>query len=397
MVKQSPERPPLLTVAWESAPLLVGELRRAGSAVHHGATSRRPMPDGVRLTRLPGGGDGDLAVFTLTDPADRATADLLRAAGDAWRSALGDRTVLLAEPRSFCAGVERAVAIVEEALERYPHPVYVRKQIVHNVHVVRDLSARGAVFVEELDEVPSGATVVFSAHGVAPAVRADAGRRGLNVIDATCPLVTKVHSEVRRYARRGDRVFLVGHPGHEESEGTLGEAPDRTVLVTTPQDVAALPDLDGESASFALQTTLAMDEADEVVAALRERFPSIQGPGSDDICYATTNRQRSVRAVAAEADTVFVVGSRNSSNSVRLVEVARRAGSRARLVEDAVDVPLADLAGARVVGLTAGASAAPALVEEIVRALRGLGAVRTETRQVAVETVTFALPKELTR
>lgn len=316
----------------------------------------------------------------------------------AWRAARGPRTVLLAGPRSFCAGVERAVEIVEQALERFPHPVYVRKQIVHNRHVIEELAAKGAVFVDELDAVPAGATVVFSAHGVAPAVRREAAERDLTVLDATCPLVTKVHSEVRRYARRDRRVFLVGHAGHEESEGTLGEAPDRTTLVESVADVAGLAPLTpGESAAYALQTTLAVDEAADVVAALRARFPGIEGPGSDDICYATTNRQQSVRAVAAESDLVLVVGSGNSSNSLRLVEVARRAGTPALLVEDAEEIPLAALAGTRTVGLTAGASAAPGLVDGVVTALRGLGPVEVAERRVAVETVTFSLPKELTR
>ncbi|MFJ4897642.1 4-hydroxy-3-methylbut-2-enyl diphosphate reductase [Streptomyces sp. NPDC088727] len=396
--------PAVITVPGDSAPLLAGELSREGLRVSDGA----PYPFGaVHMER---GADGSTVSFTLPEtvpdgqgeeaeghvPADSAAR--FEAVRAAWQSALGARTVLLAEPRSFCAGVDRAIEVVEEALEQRPHPVYVRKQIVHNTHVVRDLAARGAVFVDELDEVPAGATVVFSAHGVAPAVRTAAELGGLHVLDATCPLVTKVHAEVRRYARRGDRVFLIGHEGHEESEGTLGEAPDRTTLVQSVEEVAALPDLDeGATASYALQTTLAVDEAEDVVLALQDRYPGIQGPGSDDICYATTNRQASARAVADSSDLVLVVGSRNSSNSVRLVEVAERAGARARLVEDVGEVRLTDLCGADTIGLTAGASAAPALVDEIVRALRGLGSVSTSVRRVAQETVTFSLPKELSR
>ncbi|MFD7862821.1 4-hydroxy-3-methylbut-2-enyl diphosphate reductase [Streptomyces sp. NPDC057682] len=386
MVEQ-PE-PATLTVPLAAAPLVTGALLREGLTVREGAPHR---PGTVGLELRTGGSEAH-----FTAPPDAAAP--FTAVRDAWRAALGPRTVLLAEPRSFCAGVDRAVEIVEEALRRHPHPVYVRKQIVHNTHVVRDLAGRGAVFVDELDEVPAGATVVFSAHGVAPAVRADAARRGLRVLDATCPLVTKVHSEVRRYARRGDRILLIGHAGHEESEGTLGEAPERTTLVQSVADVAALDDPEpGTRVSYALQTTLAVDEAAEVVHALQERFPGIQGPGSDDICYATTNRQAAVRAVAGDSGLVLVVGSRNSSNSVRLVEVAERAGARARLVEDVGEVRLAELRDAATVGLTAGASAAPALVDEIVRALRGLGPVTTSVRRVAQETVTFSLPKELSR
>ena len=248
------------------------------------------------------------------------------------------KRVILASPRSFCAGVERAIEIVEQVLEQREGPVYVRKQIVHNTHVVADLERRGAVFVEELDEVPDGAAVVFSAHGVSPAVRADAERRGLDVLDATCPLVAKVHAEARRFAGRGDTIVLIGHAGHEEVDGTLGEAPDRTVLVRSAADVASLEVEDPTRVSYLTQTTLAVDEASEVVDALRARFPELRGPGSDDICYATTNRQDAVRAIAAESDVVLVVGSANSSNSVRLVEVARREGTPAYLVDGVSDI-----------------------------------------------------------
>ncbi|MBY8852037.1 4-hydroxy-3-methylbut-2-enyl diphosphate reductase, partial [Saccharothrix sp. MB29] len=232
--------------------------------------------------------------------------------------------VLLASPRSFCAGVERAIDIVDRLLDQRGGPVHVRKQIVHNTHVVAELEARGAVFVDELDAVPDGATVVFSAHGVSPAVREEAERRGLDVVDATCPLVTKVHAEARRYAARGDTVVLIGHAGHEVVEGTLGEAPDRVVLVETAADVAALEVPDPARVSYLTQTTLAVDETAEVLDALRARFPALRGPSSADICYATTNRQDAVREVARDADLVLVVGSANSSNSVRLVELARR-------------------------------------------------------------------------
>jgi 4-hydroxy-3-methylbut-2-enyl diphosphate reductase len=304
----------------------------------------------------------------------------------------GPTTVLLAAPRSFCAGVERAVEIVEKVLEQRPHPVYVRKQIVHNSHVVADLEARGAVFVEELDEVPDGATVVFSAHGVAPGVRAEADRRGLAVVDATCPLVTKVHAEARRFAARGDTVVLVGHAGHEEVEGTLGEAPSRTVLVATAADVAALDIEDPARVSYLTQTTLAADEVAEVVGALRDRFPLLAGPGSDDICYASTNRQEAVKAIARDADVVLVVGSANSSNSQRLVELARRLGVAAHLIDDASGLRDEWLAGARVIGLSAGASAPPRLVDEVLDALRARGPVLVQERQVASESLQFSLP-----
>ena len=300
--------------------------------------------------------------------------------------------MLLASPRSFCAGVDRAIEIVEQLLARRGGPIYVRKQIVHNTHVVADLSSRGAVFVDELTEVPAGATVVFSAHGVSPAVRTEAVDRGLDVVDATCPLVTKVHAEARRFAARGDTVVFVGHAGHEEVEGTLGEAPDRMMLVETAEDVAALEVEDPTRVSYLTQTTLAVDETSAVVDALRDRFPALRGPGSDDICYATTNRQRSLAAVADEADLVLVVGSTNSSNSVRLVEVARRMGTPAYLVDDVSDISEGWLAGVQVVGLTAGASAPPELVDEVVQWLRRFGPVRVEERETARETITFGLP-----
>jgi 4-hydroxy-3-methylbut-2-enyl diphosphate reductase len=302
------------------------------------------------------------------------------------------RTVLLAAPRSFCAGVERAIEVVERALELRGAPVYVRKQIVHNTRVVADLTARGAVFVDTLDPVPDGATVVFSAHGVAPDVYAAAARRGLRVIDATCPLVTKVHAEARRFAARGDTVVLIGHAGHEEVEGTLGEAPDRTVLVATPEDAARVAVADPERVSYLTQTTLAVDEAAAVVGALRARFPALRGPGSDDICYATTNRQDALAAIADDADTVLVVGSANSSNSVRLVELAERRGTPAHLIDSAADIRPEWLAGAATVGLTAGASAPPVLVDAVVAALGWLGPLDVHERTTTRETLRFTLP-----
>ncbi|MDQ3787994.1 MAG: 4-hydroxy-3-methylbut-2-enyl diphosphate reductase, partial [Actinomycetota bacterium] len=301
-------------------------------------------------------------------------------------------TVLLAAPRSFCAGVERAIEIVEHALAQRGRPVYVRKQIVHNAHVVADLEQRGAVFVDELAEVPPGATVVFSAHGVSPAVRAEAGRRHLRVVDATCPLVTKVHAEARRFAGRGDTVLLVGHAGHEEVEGTLGEAPERTILVEDVEQAWAVTVPDPERVSYLTQTTLSVDETAEIVGVLRARFPFIKGPASADICYATTNRQHALSTVAERADLVLVIGSTNSSNSLRLVELARRAGTRAHLVDDAGDIRPEWLDGVRTVGVTAGASAPPELVDEVVAAL---GPVRVLEHRTATEDIRFTLPSSV--
>jgi 4-hydroxy-3-methylbut-2-enyl diphosphate reductase len=305
---------------------------------------------------------------------------------------IGPRTVLLASPRSFCAGVERAIAIVEQLLDQRDGPIYVRKQIVHNIHVVADLQARGAVFVDELNTVPDGATVVFSAHGVSPAVRTEAADRALEVIDATCPLVAKVHAEARRFADRGDTVILIGHAGHEEVEGTLGEAPDQTVLVQTAEEVAGLEVTDPARVSYLTQTTLAVDETAEVVDALRARFPALRGPASDDICYATTNRQDALKAIAAESDLVLVVGSTNSSNSVRLVELAHRHDTPSYLIDDPSGIRPEWLEGVGVVGLTAGASAPPRLVEAVIAALAELGPVTVVERETTRETVHFTLP-----
>ncbi|WP_235921934.1 4-hydroxy-3-methylbut-2-enyl diphosphate reductase [Lentzea tibetensis] len=373
-----------VAAACPSAPILLGELRRRGveaSVVDALDVDERTAELLERFTADP------RVVFECSE-TQPAVLDALRA----WAAAAGDRHVLLAGPRSFCAGVERAIEIVERVLGQCGAPVYVRKQIVHNVHVVRELEERGAVFVDELDEVPPSATVIFSAHGVSPAVREEAARRDLRVVDATCPLVTKVHSEAKRFAQRGDTIVLIGHAGHEESEGTLGEVPGM-LLVEKPDDVREL-DLDGP-VSFLMQTTLAVDEAAGVVDALRTRFPQLTGPHSDDICYATTNRQDSLRAVAADAELVLVVGSVNSSNSLRLVELARRSGCAAHLIDDVTDLDPAWLVGVRTVGLTAGASAPPRLVTEVIDALRGLGAVTVEERQVAVETIHFGLPRNV--
>jgi 4-hydroxy-3-methylbut-2-en-1-yl diphosphate reductase len=303
--------------------------------------------------------------------------------------------VVLAQPRGFCAGVERAIEIVERALERSDSPVYVRKQIVHNSHVVAGLERRGAVFVDELSDVADQSLVVFSAHGVSPAVRAEADRRGLDSIDATCPLVAKVHAEARRFAAEGYLVVLIGHAGHEEVEGTLGEAPGAAVLVQSADDVAALRPPDPGKIAYLMQTTLSADEAGSIVDALLERFPAARGPGSDDICYATTNRQLAVRAVAAESDLVLVAGSANSSNSRRLVETSQRAGTPAYLIDDTGDIELGWLAGASTIGITAGASAPPAMVSEIVTALSGLGPVELSERVVTTESIKFSLPKEV--
>lgn len=307
-------------------------------------------------------------------------------------SGVESRTVLLAAPRAFCAGVERAVEIVERALVSRGRPIHVRKQIVHNAHVVADLESRGAVFVEELDEVPEGATVVFSAHGVSPAVRAEAARRGFEVFDATCPLVSKVHAEARRFADRGDTVLLVGHAGHEEVDGTMGEAPDQMILVQSADEARTVQVPDPNRVSYLTQTTLAVDETAEIIDVLRARFPALRGPGSDDICYASTNRQVALRAIADEADLVLVVGSANSANTQRLIELARRGGRTAYLVEDAGEIRPEWLAGARVVGITAGASAPPHLVNEVVDALAAFGPVTVAEREVTRETIQFTMP-----
>jgi 4-hydroxy-3-methylbut-2-enyl diphosphate reductase len=339
----------------------------------------------------------------LVDPrtlvsGTRALAGLYRAAPAlaVWARATGPHTVLLAGPRSFCAGVERAIEIVERALEQRGAPIYVRKQIVHNVHVVGELEARGAIFVEELDEVPDGATVVFSAHGVSPQVKAVAARRELDVIDATCPLVNKVHAEARTYARMGKTIVLVGHEGHEEVEGTMGEAPEAIRLVETVDDLEQLAVHNPDEVAYLTQTTLSVDDTSDVVESLRRRFPLLTGPRSADICYATSNRQNALKAVARESDLVLVVGSVNSSNSVRLVEVSEREGTPAYLIDDETDLDPEWLHGARTIGLTAGASAPERLVTRVIDELAGLGSVEVEERTVAEESIQFNLPREVT-
>lgn len=411
-----------------AAGLLAASLRRSGLTVHIGQiVSTDRVAHGTERDRLAAtgalgadmesawllSGQPDRALACVRVVADTVPGGVLRpatighlwtalralpkvATGLAeWAAATTVRRVALASPRSFCAGVERAIAIVDRALLRYGPPVYVRKQIVHNVHVVAELQTRGAVFVEELDEVPDGAVTVFSAHGVAPAVREAAAARGLSVIDGTCPLVTKVHSEARRYAARGDTVLLIGHADHEETEGTQGEAPDRVRLVQNAAEAERIEVDNPRRVSYLLQTTLAVEDASEVVDVLRRRFPKLAAPASEDICYATTNRQQALRTVAAESDVVLVLGSVNSSNSQRLVEVAQRTGAPAYLIDDAAGIDLRWLAGARTVGVTAGASAPPRLVNQVVAALGGLGAHDVIEHTETTEDVRFTLPKEV--
>ncbi|MEI3867133.1 4-hydroxy-3-methylbut-2-enyl diphosphate reductase [Microbacterium sp. CCNWLW134] len=308
----------------------------------------------------------------------------------------GPKKVLLAAPRGYCAGVDRAVIAVEKALERYGAPVYVRKQIVHNIHVVTELEQKGAIFVEEVDEVPEGAHVVFSAHGVSPAVVSAAADRGLQAIDATCPLVTKVHREAVRFARDDFEILLVGHEGHEEVEGTAGEAPDHVTVVNSPDEADLVEVRDPSKVVWLSQTTLSVDETMETVRRLRTRFPQLQDPPSDDICYATQNRQVAIKKVAKDADLVIVVGSANSSNSVRLVEVALEYGAKAAYRVDYVDeVKQEWLDGVRTVGVTSGASVPEVLVQEVLAELSGAGYRDVEEVRTAEEDLMFSLPKEL--
>ncbi|WP_460572281.1 4-hydroxy-3-methylbut-2-enyl diphosphate reductase [Humibacter soli] len=311
---------------------------------------------------------------------------------------VGPKRVLLAAPRGYCAGVDRAVVAVEKALERYGAPVYVRKQIVHNIHVVSTLEKRGAIFVDEVDEVPEGAHVVFSAHGVAPSVVQAASDRGLRAIDATCPLVTKVHREAVRFARDDFEILLIGHAGHEEVEGTAGEAPGHVTLVNGPDDVDRIEVRDPERVVWLSQTTLSVDETMETVRRLRERFPSLADPPSDDICYATQNRQVAIKKVAQDADLVIVVGSANSSNSVRLVEVALENGAKAaHRVDYANEVRQDWLDGVSTIGVTSGASVPEVLVQELLRDLADAGYGEVEIVETAEEDLVFSLPKELRR
>ncbi|MBV9660156.1 MAG: 4-hydroxy-3-methylbut-2-enyl diphosphate reductase [Acidimicrobiales bacterium] len=413
----------------ESAPMVASELRRRGLPVTIGAvvSTQDLVTSGARRAELAGLGavavdcetayllspgwpvptavvrvvvdtpERELRSFATIPGGIKALRNLRAAAPvlEDWGRSAGARRVMLAGPRSFCAGVERAIATVEKALERFQAPVYVRRQIVHNRHVVRDLEARGAVFVQELDQVPDGATVVYSAHGVAPAVRSEAAERGLRVVDATCPLVNKVHHEVRRFAEHGFQVVLIGHAGHDETEGTLGEA-EGIQLVSTPSDVDRLDIRDPSKVAYITQTTLSPSDVAAVVARLSERYPEVVGPHSADICYATQNRQDAVSAMAAECDLVIVVGSSNSSNAARLVEVSERAGARrAVLVEDHSGLRLSWFHRASTVGVTAAASTPPRLVDEVVAAVRGMGPVAIEERTVAAENVSFPLPVEV--
>jgi 4-hydroxy-3-methylbut-2-enyl diphosphate reductase len=412
-----------------AAALVAGELRRAGLTVHVGpivtgdrvvesARDRAELADSGALAvdtesaLIAGDGGHSVVVRAIVDTANqpllragmplrgiRALASLRRAAPvfDVWAAATGARELLLAGSRSFCAGVERAIEIVDRALEKFGAPVYVRRQIVHNAHVVRDLEGRGAVFVEELHEVPEGSVVVLAAHGVAPEVRAQASERRLRVVDATCPLVSKVHHEVRRYADRDRTVLLIGHPDHEEVVGTMGEAPGHVEVVADADDAETVQVPDPSRVAYAMQTTLAVEEAERIAAVLRRRFPALIGPRTDDICYATSNRQAAVREVARHSDLVIVVGSQNSSNSRRLAEVAEGEGARAVLVDDAGGVQLEWLAGVGRIGITAGASAPPALVDDLVRSLSGLGPVTVTENGTVTEDVRFALPKEVTQ
>jgi 4-hydroxy-3-methylbut-2-enyl diphosphate reductase len=411
-----------------SAAMLAAQLRRAGLPVHVGpVVSTDHIVAGKERNRL--AAPGALAVDTesswladqapqaalavvrvVADPADaplwrpatlgrlaRALSGLsqLGPALEAWCTAVTERRILLPGPRSFCAGVVRAIDVVNQALLQRSAPIYVRKEIVHNRHVVAELRGRGAVFVDELCDVPDGSTVVFSAHGVAPSVRAEAARRELQVIDATCPLVSKVHAEARRFAEDDHTILFIGHRGHEETVGTMGERPDRTVLVETIADAECVQLHDRDRVSYLIQTTLAAEEVGEIVAVLRRRFPALRGPASDDICYATTNRQQALQAVAGQADLCLVVGSTNSSNSQRLVELAGRSGTPAHLIDDVSGVDLRWLAGAQTVAITAGASAPTSLIDDIVAALSGLGPVSVEHRNITEETTTFTLPKEI--
>jgi 4-hydroxy-3-methylbut-2-enyl diphosphate reductase len=375
-------------VGCPAAPMVAGELRRRGVPAVIGDPPWEAAKVFMAVVETDGGVGLGVAV-------PHALAHVTGAAGGVlagWLSVTGPRTVLLAGPRSFCAGVDRAIETVRRVLREHDRPVYVRKQIVHNVHVVAELTCLGAVFVDDLDDVPRGATVVFSAHGVSPAVRARAAERELSVVDATCPLVAKVHAQACRFSARGDTVVLIGHAGHEEVEGTLGEAPESIVLVQDIADVARLRVANPDKVSYLTQTTLAVDETAGVVDALRARFPTLRGPATKDICYASTNRQESMLAVAEDAELVLVVGSANSSNSVRLVELSQRHGTPAHLIDDASDIQPAWLAGVHTLGLTAGASAPARLVDDVITALRGLGPVEVTERTTTREDIQFGLP-----
>ncbi len=310
---------------------------------------------------------------------------------------MAPRKLLLASPRGYCAGVDRAVDTVERALDHFGAPVYVRKEIVHNWHVVQELSARGAVFVDSETEVPEGAVVVLSAHGVAPEVYRNSRERNLQVLDATCPLVTKVHTEAKRYAAGGYTIVLIGHQGHEEVVGTMGEAPESIQLIGSVEEIEALDIPDPSRVAYITQTTLSVDETLEIIAALRARYPQIVGPKRDDICYATQNRQNAVKELAREVDLVLVIGSRNSSNSNRLVDVTREQGVPAYLIDDETDIQAAWLEGVETVGITSGASAPESLVERVVTHFRRLGVEDVDSHELVDENVHFSLPVELRR
>jgi 4-hydroxy-3-methylbut-2-enyl diphosphate reductase len=407
-------------------PVLAAEFERAGIKVHVGAlvSSPRYVKAGERESLAASGAvavdmesawvmralpDHPRAVVrSVSDTPDcgplrgglRGLWSLRAARGplERWARACDAHEVHLASPRSFCAGVDRAIEIVEQALATHSAPVYVRRQIVHNLHVLRSLEAKGAVFVEEVDEVPPGAVLVLAAHGVSPQVRDQAAERDdLEVIDATCPLVAKVHNEARRCASEDQNIVIIGHAEHEEVIGTLGEAPGRCYVVESVEDVGRLeiPLTPERRVAFLTQTTLATDETAEIIAALRARFPGISAPLADDICYATQNRQDAVRQIAHRSDFVVVVGSENSSNSARLVEVARREGCRAELIEDASHLELGWLAGVKSIGITAGASAPEFLVSELIEMLSSLGPVSLNEDKVTEETVHFPLPTQV--
>jgi len=404
-----------------AAALLAAEFRRAHLPVHTGplVTSPRYVSSGERLGLAASGAlavDMESAwvmdylpknplvvVRSISDTSTRGpmrggiralgSLSTVRGPLQRWARACGKHEIILASPRSFCAGVERAIETVERALELFGAPVYVRRQIVHNRHVVEGLERQGAVFVQEIDDVPAGAVVVLAAHGVSPEVRRQADQRSdLTVIDATCPLVAKVHSEARRYAQQNYNLVLIGHAEHEEVIGTLGEAPEHIQIVTDASDVASLNLEPGRPVAYLTQTTLATDETAQIVDALRDRFPQIAAPQSSDICYATQNRQDAVRSIAHRCDLMLVVGSANSSNTARLVEVAEREGCRAELIEDASQLELSWLMDARAIGLTAGASVSDAIVQDVVNALSSLGPIHVSEERVAQENVHFALP-----
>jgi 4-hydroxy-3-methylbut-2-enyl diphosphate reductase len=411
------------------AAMLAGELRRAGctvvtgtlqtvervvrgaarTAIHAGGAAVVDMESGWLVAGMP----ADLPAAVVRAVVDTPEHELisprvvqnvrhasrsLRVAVpvlERWATAARRRRLVLAAPRGFCAGVTRAIEVVERALVRYGPPVYVRRQIIHNTHVVAELASRGAVFVDELDEVPPESRVVFAAHGVAPEVREQANGRRLSTIDATCPLVAKVHAEVRRFAANGYQVLLIGHPEHEEVQGTTGEAPDAIVVLDDAGAADEVEVADPTKVAYVTQTTLAVDEVTDIIARLRARFPQIEGPARDDICYATQNRQDAARALAGQCDVVLVVGSANSSNSNRLVEVVRREGCPAYLVDDDSELQLSWITDAGAVGITAGASAPEDMVQRVIDAIGALGPIEVDEYGAVVEDVQFALPAEV--